>query len=109
MKITDIIIKPYQGSSSKRFTAIIKYNVDNMEKKKTVNFGFSGANTYFDGATEEKRKAYIARHSKSPGQDWSDPLTAGYWSRFFLWEVRKNKISSYIKSLFPGAKIKIDV
>lgn len=109
MKITDINIKNYQGVGTKRFTAIIKYNVGDMEKTKTINFGLDTGNTYYDGADDQKRKAYIARHSKSPGENWSDPLTAGYWSRWFLWEVRKNKVSAYIKSRFPGAKITINV
>ena len=109
MKITDINIKPYMGSGNKRFTAIIKYNDKDMEKTKTVNFGFDGATTYYDGADDKKREAYIARHSKSPGEDWSNPLTAGFWSRFFLWQVRKNKTTAYIKSKFPGAKITINI
>lgn len=109
MKITDITIKPYQGSGTKRFTAIIKYNADNLEKTKTVNFGLDTGNTYYDGADDKKRAAYIARHSKLPGEDWNDKLSAGFWSRYFLWEVRKNKVSTYIKTLFPGAKITINI
>jgi hypothetical protein len=109
MKITDINIKPYQGAGTKRFTAIIKYTDNDMEKTKTVNFGFAGGNTYFDGANDKTRAAYIARHSKTPGEDWSDKLSAGFWSRFFLWEVRKNKVSGYIKSKFPGAKVTINI
>jgi hypothetical protein len=109
MKIIDINIKPYQGAGTKRFTAIIKYNIGDIQKTKTVNFGLDTGNTYYDGATEQTRKAYIARHSKSPGEDWSNPLTAGFWSRYMLWEVRQNKVLSYIKSKFPGAKVTINV
>jgi len=109
MKITDINIKPYMGSGNKRFTAVIKYNDKDMEKTKTVNFGLDTGYTFFDGADNKIRAAYIARHSKSPGEDWNDPLTAGFWSRFFLWQVRKNKTSAYIKSKFPGAKITINI
>ena len=54
---------------------------------KTVHFGDKKAkNTYFDGATDEKRDAYIKRHSKL-NEDWTKDglFTAGWWSRWFLW------------------------
>jgi hypothetical protein len=106
IKIISIDIKPYTGSMSKRYTATIKYVDSTKEKQKTINFGQSASNTYFDGAEDYVRKAYIARHSKS-GENWNDPLTAGYWARWFLWEVRKSQVTSFIKSKIPNAKINI--
>ena len=58
---------------------------------KTTHFGSPGSTTYIDGATDQTRDAYIARHSKVPGEDWSDPTTAGALSRFLLWEARTLK------------------
>ena len=52
---------------------------------KLVHFGQPGATTYVDGADEAKKKSYLARHSKSPGQDWSKPDTPGSLSRWLLW------------------------
>lgn len=51
---------------------------------KTINFGSKDAYSYFDGAGEQKRKSYIARHRVN--EDWSDPKTAGFWARWVLWE-----------------------
>ena len=39
---------------------------------KEVSFGDPNATTYTDGASEAKKKSYLARHSKSPGDDWQD-------------------------------------
>jgi hypothetical protein len=33
---------------------------------------------------EERKIRYLNRHKKR--EDWEDPNTAGYWSRWFLWE-----------------------
>jgi len=55
---------------------------------KEVHFGQEGAQTYIDGAPDQKKDAYIARHSKSPGEDWSKPDTPGALSRFLLWSKR---------------------
>jgi GrpB-like predicted nucleotidyltransferase (UPF0157 family) len=33
---------------------------------------------------EKKRRAYIARHKVN--ENWSNPNTAGYFSRWLLWE-----------------------
>lgn len=36
---------------------------------------------------DDKRKAnYIARHQAR--EDWTNPLTAGFWSRWLLWNKR---------------------
>jgi len=51
---------------------------------------------------EIKRKSYIARHSKS-NENWtkSGIDTAGFWSRWFLWEKpTKKEALEYIKSRF---------
>lgn len=39
---------------------------DKEGKKKVVNFGAKGGSTYIDHKDEEKRRAYVARHSKNP-------------------------------------------
>lgn len=33
----------------------------------------------------KRRELYIQRHS-GMGEDWEDPTTAGFWSRWLLWE-----------------------
>lgn len=69
----------------KRFTVSLT-NLKTLEIKR-VHFGDKKAkNTYFDGATDDKRDAYIKRHSKL-NEDWTTNglFTAGWWSRWFLW------------------------
>ena len=53
---------------------------------KRVPFGQRGAHTYLDGASEEKRRNYIARHRVN--EDWTDPKRAGTLSRYILWQER---------------------
>ena len=57
---------------------------------KVINFGQPGATTYVDGADEAKKKSYLARHSKSPGQDWSKPDTPGSLARYILWGATRS-------------------
>ena len=61
---------------------------------KTVHFGGAGCGDYIiysakSGALgDAKRRAYISRHSKSPGENWSNIRSAGALSRYVLWEKR---------------------
>ena len=64
--------------------------IEDDGKEKTVDFGAKGMGDftiYSKSKPEEAEKhkeKYIARHSKM-GEDWNDPLTAGFWSRWLLW------------------------
>jgi hypothetical protein len=61
------------------------------DKEKTVDFGAKGMGdfTIYSKSNPEEaknhRERYIARHAKM-GEDWNDPLTPGFWSRWLLWE-----------------------
>lgn len=55
-------------------------------RRKHIYFGASGMNDYttFNALEREERKRrYIQRHQKN--EDWNDPETAGFWSRWILW------------------------
>lgn len=59
----------------------------NGDKEKRVYFGSSLHEHYTEGHLDEKRKMnYINRHRKN--ENWKNPLTAGFWSRWMLWEFR---------------------
>ena len=60
--------------------------VATFDNGKKVHFGLKNAYTYLDGAPEEKRKGYLARHKVL--EDWRDPYKAGTLSRYILWEFR---------------------
>jgi hypothetical protein len=67
-----------------------KYYVDlegDTGRKKRVYFGSAGMTDYTkDNALtrDDRRRRYLLRHRKM--EDWSDPSTAGFWSRWILWE-----------------------
>jgi len=76
---------------------------------KVVKFGAKDMMDYTlyykkDGkeVADTHRDAYIKRHS-GMGEDWNNPLTAGFWSRWLLWE--KPTISEALRNIFakyPG-------
>ena len=82
-------IKISDNAGKKRLKAEF---IEDGKVKKTVNFGMKGSKgTFADGATEEKKKAYLARHGKM-GEDWtkSGLKTSGFMSRWVLWSDRSN-------------------
>lgn len=60
-------------------------------RTRTVRFGARGYQDYTlyhakDPALAlQKRSAYVARHRE--GERWRDPGTAGFWSRWLLWNL----------------------
>ena len=71
----NIIIKPSRNSL-KKYDAII-------DGKKTVPFGQKGASDMTQHKSEERKSRYIDRHKKN--ENWNDPKTAGFYSRWILW------------------------
>jgi hypothetical protein len=72
----NIIIKP-STKPDKKYTAVI-------DDKKSIHFGQSGASDYTKHKDDERKQRYINRHKKN--ENWSDPNTAGFYSRWILWE-----------------------
>jgi hypothetical protein len=75
---------------------------------KSVNFGSKRGFTFFDGADELKKKNYIARHKASGNQDWSDPLTAGFYSRWVLWSHPKSQIDKIKDEIKNNSKVEVN-
>ena len=65
----------------KRFKAVF---YDGDKKVKTTHFGLDTGSTFIDHKNEDKKKAYIARHSKN-NENWNDYQSAGSLSRYILW------------------------
>jgi len=61
-------------------------------RKKTIHFGARGMSDYTIHRNEERKRAYLARHSIT--EDWNNPLTAGALSRWILWN--KNTLRASI-------------
>lgn len=66
-----------------------KYEVEletDAGRHKVIHFGDSSLKdfTLFSAQERDERKRqYLARHGAR--EDWSDPETAGFWSRWILW------------------------
>ena len=55
-------------------------------RRKVIHFGDASMKDYtlFSAAERaERKKAYLARHESR--EDWNDPTTPGFWSRWVLW------------------------
>ena len=79
----------------KRYKAVF---FENAKKVKTTHFGLDTGSTYIDHKDEDKKKAYIARHSKN-NENWNDYQSAGSLSRYILWNKTslKDSINDYKK------------
>lgn len=73
----------------------------NKKKQKTIHFGDSRYEDFTTHKDKERRERYINRHKKN--EDWDDYLTAGYWSRYLLWN--KPTIRESIKDIMKRDKI----
>ena len=70
------------SSPGKKYTAVVEKD----GRKHTIHFGDASMKDYTLFSAEERaarKRAYISRHQGR--EDWSDPTTAGFWSRWVLW------------------------
>ena len=74
----DVVIKK-SNTKGKKFDAVIN-------DQKTVSFGSAGASDYTKHKDPERKERYIARHKKNENWTKSGVDTAGWLSRFILWE-----------------------
>jgi Family of unknown function (DUF5754) len=58
-----------------------KYSIRIFNKK--INFGDSNYEDYTQHKDDRRKQLYIQRHKKR--EDWNNPSTAGFWSRWLLW------------------------
>ena len=87
--MTEIII-----SKSKNINK--KYDA-RIDGKKTVSFGAAGMSDFTKHKDPERKQRYLNRHKKN--ENWNDPTTAGYLSRWILWNkpTRSASIKDYKK------------
>ncbi len=55
-----------------------------FEHGKAVHFGAAGMSDFTRHKDPKRREAYLARHRAN--EDWADKESAGFWSRWLLWE-----------------------
>ncbi len=80
-----------------------KVIVSDGNKKKTLHFGQAGANDYTITGDDQAKKRYLLRH-KGMGEDWTDPMTRGFWSRQLLW--REKSIPASKKAIRDDFNVK---
>ena len=67
------------NTKNKKYKVVIK----DGNTKKTINFGEAGKSDYTINKDPKRKANYLARHA--PRENWTDPFTSGYWSRWILW------------------------
>jgi len=58
---------------------------DSSDKQHTVQFGAKGYSDFTIHKDPERKKRYITRHKSRENWEVSGILTAGFWSRWILW------------------------
>ena len=88
-----VVIKK-STSSGKKMMAVFTFE---NGKTKTIHFGAAGMSDYTKNKDPERKKAYLARHSKN--ENWLKYDTAGALSRWVLWNKTSlnESIASYKK------------
>ena len=71
-----IVISP-SSKPDKKFEARI-------DGKKSIHFGAKNMSDFTIHKDPERKKRYLKRH-ESMGEDWSNPLTAGFYATNLLW------------------------
>tara|TARA_Y100000401_G_scaffold84568_1_gene69855 strand:+ start:1006 stop:1269 length:264 start_codon:yes stop_codon:yes gene_type:complete len=66
-----------QKSTRKDKKYMVKVN------NRTIHFGSKGMSDYTKHKDPIRKERYIKRHQKR--ENWNDPNTAGFWSRWILW------------------------
>ena len=64
-----------------------KFMVFNVETGKVVHFGSKPYSDMTIHRSEERKNRYINRHRKNENWEKSGIDTAGYWSRWVLWNL----------------------
>jgi hypothetical protein len=54
-----------------------------IDGRKSIHFGQAGASNFTQHKNLLRKERYLQRHSKN--EDWNNPLTAGFYSRWLLW------------------------
>ena len=84
--MSDIILLSRSTRKGKKFMVT-------FEDGKKIHFGADGSADYTIHKDPKRKERYIKRHQKN--ENWNDPRTAGFWSRWLLWNkptIRGSKI-----------------
>jgi len=62
-----------------------KWTITTPQGKK-IHFGAKGYMDYTESQDKARQMNYIIRHEATGTEQWNNPQTAGFWSRWLLWE-----------------------
>lgn len=99
-----LVIIENTKNNNKRLVALYTDHESNVHKK--IYFGLKNSNgTYYDIKDDIKKENYIKRHRAN--ENWNDPYTAGWLSRYVLWsEYSKVKLIKLLKTKLKSHGIK---
>ena len=81
-----------------------KWTITTPQGKK-IHFGARGYQDYTDHHDKIRQINYITRHEAAGTEQWDNPFTAGFWSRWLLWE--KPSLDEAIKNIHKKFKINV--
>jgi len=67
----------------KKYKIVISYPNEVNKRNKTVYFGAEGYDDYTTHKDKDRKRRYISRHKYK--ENWNDSKTAGFYSRWILW------------------------
>lgn len=70
------------GQGPKKYTAVVRYPDG---KTRTVQFGAAGMSDFTKHKDPQRKKNYLSRHGGRENWAKSGIGTAGFWSRWLLW------------------------
>jgi hypothetical protein len=96
-------LKKNNADAAKKYKVII---IKPNGKRKTIQFGSNGYSDFTKHKDEARKKSYEARHK--PRENWtkSGITTAGFWSKWILWNKPSIKSSIEATSKKFGIMIK---
>lgn len=91
----------------KKYMVLIDISAKRGQKaiSKTVHFGQKGYSDYTKHKDYDRMKNYLARHKTRENWGKSGITTAGFWSRWLLWN--KPTLKDSIKDVEKRFKVKI--
>lgn len=97
-------------NKNKKFTVVIEETLaDNKVTKKTIHFGAAGMSDYTIHKDFDRMKRYENRHSSSENWNKSGLRTAGFWSKWILWNKPSFMASVRDTEKRFGIKIKLNI
>ena len=73
-------------ANDKKHKYIVSIMNETTKRLKNIKFGAYGMDDYTIHKDEKRKSLYDARHRVR--EDWTDPQTAGFWSKWILWNKK---------------------